>query len=497
MVLHVLVVFFIISSIHAESQQNIVSSYISDSIEEMRLSINSFHQYIRELSKALKRIQKKYKTNPQVQSIHNQLNSDEKKTSTLNNIVNVDTECQGGYKVYENEEINVCSTGHVCRINEYHCDGITYNASTVLVSNSNAINCSISIIFIDENEYDISNTFGYNECVIVGLNGGEFVSQSDVTILCDQSIIINKNAFAFECINQNLVCDGKMIPSPLIELTNYSQYKNCESVFIECNSMSECHNINVNCPSEYNCEIELTNKHDCSDHCTAIRPIASCICPGDRSGTFCEDLQPINCKVSTFNSTASYVSQTNFIKREEMYPEYSLNLYQYNGNDITFTITLDCKNNETYNDSFTNWLDSEYLVLSLDPQLQLSTEIINFNMFYDRKDNTSVELGKTQLIGDTIEITLLSNVLENTKAWNGDLLYVEVLISPHLISTNQAIHKFYIQRDYTEKEYNKSNFFTSHWIAIVSIVLVLFFIAFVCFWYVFQYNKTFVHVKEQ
>ena len=104
--------------------------------------------------------------------------------------------------------------------------------------------------------------------------------------------------------------------------------------------------------------MNITNVHPCEDYCHSTRVEAQCVCPPDRSNSFCQDLRNLEIKVDSFTASTTNKSQTEYLNRKDPFAEYALNLYQYKNEDITITFNMSCKNNIAKKSGFEYFVDT-------------------------------------------------------------------------------------------------------------------------------------------
>ena len=473
-------------------------------VDEMIRSMESLHKVYKDMKREIRK-KKGSSHNEQIKE-SNQFNELKELEELKETKINQDHTCNSGTKIYTMKKQSVCDVNNVVRINNFYVlekedTEINVNATQLLSTNVTCKQetCYVEEFYINENLYSIDE-LNYTECVIHDYTPrkNKVMSDIDISILCDDTYLYSREYYGFECFNVNLVCDGKVINNHEYETIDLKQFKSCELVNKDCNMKSECYDLSLNCPAEYQCELTINKHSACNSNCTATRLYASCDCPPDKKGTWCDQQGDVTCDIINVESSVEPFSQSKYLERDDPFEEYALKIYPFDGQtNITFEFNLSCINSIKKEEGFDYWLESDNLTLSSDPKRKLVVNVINFYQIQKQLEQFVASIDETQYVGnETIEITIDAKFLNETNSWNGDLLYCEVSIVPELPSTDSAIYKFYIQRKHVEEKYNQTSWIGENWLTLVIIGVLIVVICLIIVWYQIQNKRVFVHVKQ-
>ncbi|EMD46496.1 hypothetical protein KM1_047330 [Entamoeba histolytica HM-3:IMSS] len=494
---------FIVLCCHCQETQKYVNEVKEKFIDELKQGMEGIHKLKKDLVFAYNHPHGK--TRDYSKDIPEE---DEEITTSSDSemneqIVNIDHDCGSGEKEYYNLNISTCGGHYTVRINEYFIDQEYFNASEITVTDSTCetTECTVNEFFIDENLFEIGQ-FKFNKCVIFKYNNKNndtrYMSEVDISLVCDNTTLIDSTHYAYNCSTMNLVCDDKVISNHFYSTTDYSQFKNCFTVPVLCNDKSQCTQITVDCPEEYHCDIKFNNTQPCNISCNETRLVSHCLCPPDKKGKWCEEQSDVECNLVRLESNVQSFSQSKYLDQEDPNEEFAIQIYPFDGvNDIEISVYINCTNQVKYDNQYQYWINTSSLIFSSDPERQLQVNVINFYHFYDRSENFASNITKEQYLAQQpIKFIINSTFLTTTKSWNGDLLYAEIVINPHLSSTSFALSKFYIQRKHTEEKYNKYNWIKQNWLVLILVTGVFLLILMALLWYYWKNKQEFVHVKE-
>lgn len=133
-----------------------------------------------------------------------------------------------------------------------------------------------------------------------------------------------------------------------------------------CNPNSNCVDVSVNCPADYQCNVTFANYTKCDNKCMAFRPRKECACPPDKEGEWCEEQGNVTCKVTSFNSSAPFEPEGKSLGRKDPTASYAANIYNFdNEHDIEFSMTLSCTNTAVFDNAYTYWINEKSVCMKL------------------------------------------------------------------------------------------------------------------------------------
>ncbi|EGG25083.1 hypothetical protein DFA_03329 [Cavenderia fasciculata] len=357
-----------------------------------------------------------------------------------------------GVLTYDNQLTNTCqpSQSIPCRPVTMVCNNQTINVDiTTPVDNSIDYNqCQLLEMKCLSNQpndnINFQNQYKLNYCSMsMTCTTGQLWQCEIQNVICDTSTSFNSQVFGFKCINEQLVCNGVVIPKSLYT-TTIVQYQitsgQCKVQTIPCNPTDECLSLDIDCKSQgTDCSLQIDQDTVCADYCVRSVNTSACACPADYNSPTCGSQTPFTCNLQTIQPTPNCTGD--MVLTTQKCFEYSLS------DTASFGYLMNCHFTQSVDSSnpnnFPYWINLPNFKLSNPVQWQLKTDIINFYQLYTDFDNTSTTpITKEQMMGQSMlwVNTTLSSIPANR--WISKRSYFEIgLVTGN---ANLTISRFYI-----------------------------------------------------